>query len=83
MLRKARSAMGLATDTIQARVADAARADAADRYDGADMRVWGGGGWSGAGGGGEKGFHHRVKGDNDRHMSPQLRNHMARGAFNW
>ncbi|KAL6755306.1 P-loop containing nucleoside triphosphate hydrolase protein [Haematococcus lacustris] len=39
MLRKSRSAYGLATDTLESRAADAARADMADRYEGADMRV--------------------------------------------
>lgn len=31
--------MGLATDTLESRAADAARANAADRYEGNDMRV--------------------------------------------
>ncbi len=39
MLRKARAAMGLATDTIESQAADRARALAADIYEGADMRV--------------------------------------------
>jgi ATP-dependent RNA helicase DDX23/PRP28 len=39
MLRKSRAAFGLAMDTNESRAADAARASAADRYEGADMRV--------------------------------------------
>ena len=39
MLRKARAAMGLATDSIEIRAADAARARMADGYEGADMKV--------------------------------------------
>jgi ATP-dependent RNA helicase DDX23/PRP28 len=39
MLRKSRAAFGLALDTNESRAADAARASAADRYEGADMRV--------------------------------------------
>jgi hypothetical protein len=41
MLRKARAAMGLASDTLETRAADLARAKMADVYDGADMKVRG------------------------------------------
>ena len=39
MLRKSRAAFGLAVDSAQTRAADLSRALAADRYEGADMRV--------------------------------------------